>query len=789
MGLRHLVNQLFLIHRLFTLARKTTLFFGTEAPLDATNDPDLWHHLGLTIRGSAAWGASRDGQPRGSRAAIAWHADYLDSYAYNPEWWLNPVRDGGPDRLAVALSTHDELVKLHFDDLFALNQLESAMRRYLSGTVCGLLWLAQAGLPRARRVACGQNLIGASLHALQDFYSHSSWVDRPERRDLTWFDFPLHVGHRDVAFVYTGSYELEPQLGLHPHGTVEYFCALLRNLGIAQDVLDVLCAGVSPFTKSSLCDNHRRCASAQPVNLTIEGHVRLPDGIAWIDPGGMNLDSYWQSPTGRRTRGIRDLSSREVFETAYRLAARSTCQWLAMLEQICDEAEIGWLLDELRSTSSTKKFRTEPWERFDLLPYQFLTAGSYPLAGNREENETWFLRLLVETGQASSGNTNAVIEADVDSGRVALQHGPGRNAGLKEILTHNDLTAGSTAAYMVGPFTELPTELVLHNTAPSLLDVVVRTLEEVVDAIGAVLGAIAGLVKAIIGWDPECVGSANAVVPPQVLMALDPGGTPHEGTLRVDGGDEGEYTLTYAVEALRARPRTLPSGHAGFAFRVTFETLTCVRESTSDGLSTRDEVFVVGLVVGHGSGQPGVSWRSRRISGNEAVNTGSVRQLRKHVDVWVPLYGAITVPVAIWESDHETGGDRDEIQRAFAQGAARGAESKEPSLISEIGASIGQGWQAAAISGVAFRRGEVAEVVGLQRVALDRWLDGGESLRIPLAVSGPAASVAVPDQIAAHHLECTTFEVPHPPVIEEVENPDHDPNGMPYSPKHFRPEG
>lgn len=46
--------------------------------------PENWHHEGLTKQAarSAGW-------PGNAQNAVAFQADYLDSYLYNPPWWFD----------------------------------------------------------------------------------------------------------------------------------------------------------------------------------------------------------------------------------------------------------------------------------------------------------------------------------------------------------------------------------------------------------------------------------------------------------------------------------------------------------------------------------------------------------------------------------------------------------------------------------------------------------------------------------------------------------------------------
>ena len=147
-----------------------------------------WYHELITRDGAVAAGWQGPGGPgtaAGSTAAdaLAWHADYVDSYLYNPLWWFGPTSGGGPARLGAALMARSELIKLHFDDLASTVQIRRMWQRYLGGTVAALVWAAEHDDIHAAR-----NAIGCGLHAMQDFYSHSTWVDAGGRRTLTWFE-------------------------------------------------------------------------------------------------------------------------------------------------------------------------------------------------------------------------------------------------------------------------------------------------------------------------------------------------------------------------------------------------------------------------------------------------------------------------------------------------------------------------------------------------------------------------------------------------------------------------
>ena len=92
--------------------------------------------------------------------ALAWHADYLDSYLYSPLWWFGPTSGGGWDRFVVAMMQRDDLAALHFDDLTSSAQVRSVWRRILGGTVAGLFWAAE----RRRRRGSPRDRLRAALH-------------------------------------------------------------------------------------------------------------------------------------------------------------------------------------------------------------------------------------------------------------------------------------------------------------------------------------------------------------------------------------------------------------------------------------------------------------------------------------------------------------------------------------------------------------------------------------------------------------------------------------------------
>jgi hypothetical protein len=160
--------------------------------------------------------------------ALAFHCDYVDSNNYNPVWWMGAA----PKRVEAAMSTQHLLADLHFADLPSTVEIEAAFRRHMSGAVGGLLWAYDSDLDPRLKISCTHNIIGVGLHAIQDFYSHSNWIDVDTRRNATWFEADDDLRHHSE--LYTGFNEQAPQHGHEPRGTFEYACSVINNLGPAR---------------------------------------------------------------------------------------------------------------------------------------------------------------------------------------------------------------------------------------------------------------------------------------------------------------------------------------------------------------------------------------------------------------------------------------------------------------------------------------------------------------------------------------------------------------------------
>jgi hypothetical protein len=275
--------------------------FMGENPLGDTPDPNNWHHEALSRHAAqqAGWSAA-------AQNALAFHTDYLDAYLYNPLWWLDPTTGGGLDRTKVVVSSRHELVKLHFSDLTSSEQVHAIWQRTLSGTVAGLVWIGTAAFPPEVKASLAHNLVGASLHALQDFYSHSNWIDDAARRDRTWFE--VAPAERRQMDLWTGSYGGPEHLGRELHGDFAVSCAVIDNLGaVGRRLLRLACHAASPLSGSALCTALRACDGAQAIDVPEEWRNLVPealeDSLVYVEPG-INVDGRWLAEIGAATRAV-----------------------------------------------------------------------------------------------------------------------------------------------------------------------------------------------------------------------------------------------------------------------------------------------------------------------------------------------------------------------------------------------------------------------------------------------------------------------------------------------------
>lgn len=772
------------VYRILKILLLTQCNFGTEEPLATAPNPKKYHHEGLT-RQAAGTGWSAE-----ARNAIAFHTDYVDSYQYSPLWWADLSNGGGLRRVEISLCTQKHLAKLHFDDLFNNHSIAHIWRRTLSGTVCGLLWARNSDLPQEEKISCAHNLIGAGLHGIQDFYSHSNWVDLQARRGMTWFEAATQDRFGDG--LYTGSYEAPEQHGIKAHGEFQFECDILKDMGFVRQIMEKACHAISPLSKSTVCRLYNRCRTSIPLELPpIEG-IPVPRGIGHVSPG-INLDSRWQAVVGVRERGLDMkpwMDSDEAFETAYNLAARSSCQWLKILETVMvsglNYADFWNDITSKGVTDAEYKSDVAPFERMDLLPYLFLTAGDYPPDPEDADAEKWYLRLTVHTSDIEQADTDADIIPVIDGVEFEpLDYKLRKGGSIAQAgISYNDFQRNERTVYVVGPLSQPPQEVILRNTAPSASDIPEKLWSDLVSLVEEIVDWIGDALLTIIAGHADEVARSKAIISADQIRNMKVG-TTESFAIDCNGKSEGHYTVHGTVTATGTPGE--PFGASKIPtqkFRVTFTELVCEQESKWDRGSDSDEPFVIGMVLAHG-GKGSVSWRT---SPFEEVNSGTRKDINQSFDMdLIPNSAQISLPVVVYEHDDETAAARDELRNKFHNEWVEKMAAGDKSLLSLIAASLGPKWHCHEIEAVAFRRSLEAEVIQYAPNIIDRWIDGGDDLTLRLTEADNGRhTVHVPDSVHALELpdpQCPQdFKVPPllgPPPQTWV-SPDSTPGGTEY---------
>ena len=414
--------------------------------------------------------------------AIAWHADFIDAYLYNPIFWVQ----GGYNRFRAAMVGGPELLKLHFDDTFTTAGMRSTWERYASGTLIGLYWASVQNGGRGD-VAAAHNILGVSVHAVQDFYAHSNWVDDPERRCGTWLQ--TETAKRDALTLYSGAYEFSEGVAPHHHGAYSPSCSLLRGDDF-DAAFETLCRGLSPLQNTSVCEGWRMCLAGNAVPVSTWGKETASQvhtaqqGIAldtiWmarihssarklLDEGGeflpgkdgLHFPAKQCSPiVNVRRDGVCTTDADDVFAGTKDLAIRATIEWMDYVGQAMaamgPEQAAFW--ERVKHTGSPQEAREEAFETLNQLPYLFLSAGPYPVANaSVDDNKIkadangWYLRLRIRTLDSVAAGTDAEIYAEVatpDSSnpRSSCSTGYPRKVSLRAMTISRRVTTTSMSS-------------------------------------------------------------------------------------------------------------------------------------------------------------------------------------------------------------------------------------------------------------------------------------------------------------------------------------------------------
>lgn len=664
-----------------------------------------WHHEAISEDAMRARGFSA-----AALDEIAWHADYVDSYLYNPLFWIQ----GGLSRYKVAMATFDELAKVHFDDNFSGDHIRRTWRRYLSGAMAGLVWAAERN-----DVSAARNIIGISLHLNQDFYSHSNWVDSPDRRTKTWFDFP--VASRNVLAVYAGAYELPEQLGVKHHGKITPACTVLR-MGALKPMLDAGCSAFSPLHNHKICDMYDECKTGTPITPSLLG-VSVPNNVLYAAPPGMNLDARWSAGIGVKVRGLTDMTGNQAFDTARGLAQKSSEQWLGIVEQKMTALGYAAFWNQVK-TAGTTGTKEQQFENFSKFPYQFISAGPYPPKVSDPEAE-YYLRVQINTANAANAGTDADIYLEAGGKRFLLDY----MHRAHPLIAYNDLERNDVQVYTVGPFATLPNKIDFYNDSANVGNVLVSLGQAFVNKVTGLVDSIGNFLLSLVGGHADKVGGTKRVFQPSELANVTATGTTFN--LTVNGGDEGSYRLNCTI---RKTGQTTGNGSADtHTFVVRVNSLYCIAESKVDRLSNSDEPYVLSLVVPLPGGV-----QKRMFGPFSDVDKGETRTINYSFPAVTvnKQFGMVSVPIAIWESDDESANSRTQQLDKFANEAENRTDPEERPFIDTLGAAIAADWKIGSLNVYAFRRGSVLQTGTVLNRSVNEWVEGKKRRSYALNAGG-----------------------------------------------------
>ena len=117
---------------------------------------------------------------------------------------------------------------MHFDAVFTQSDLELNWKLLFDNTVKALQKYASSSDVKAGyRLIVLFNIIGSSLHMVQDFYSHSNWVNLHASQNKlpapTWYE--VDIAERKKMNLFTGAYPDGSSAGHKNHGDLNKDCS------------------------------------------------------------------------------------------------------------------------------------------------------------------------------------------------------------------------------------------------------------------------------------------------------------------------------------------------------------------------------------------------------------------------------------------------------------------------------------------------------------------------------------------------------------------------------------
>jgi hypothetical protein len=687
-----------------------------------------WHHNEMSAKAARSSGWSS-----GAASSMAWANDYLDSYLYNPVWW----GQGGLDRYKMSKALANEMKKLHFDDLFTTPQINLMWRRYTTHTLAALLWAKEKN-----DVAAAQHIVGVSLHALQDFYSHSNWIDAPDRRKQTYFECP--PARRTSVGLYSGAYEHPEHMGQKSHGIWRYDAAIYNATGVKQ-IMEVACTAISPFSNSPECQDYKRALKGSSVRPTVSG-VKLPQGVWWYSPPGIALDNAWSADLGVQQRGLRDINGQQAFKAAYDLAERQSAQWLKTLERVMNKTGNANFWTRVTSTAVPQSQREKQYEDYGLMPFQMVSAGNYPPRADQANRREVYLRLLLNTANESMAGTDADIELRAAGKKFLLDYSPRTNF----VTAYNDFEQGDRDAYIVGPFDDIPTQIELFNNAPNAGQVVGALYKDFKSALSTAWKGAGDLVLGLVAGHADRVASAQKVWEVAELQNL----RSSNFVLNLNGGSEGNYQ----VDGVIRKTDETPTHHT---FQIELTRLRCIQESKWDRGSNSDEPFTLFALVP----LPGAV-HSHMAGPYSDVDSGESRDIKRLFIVTLPKgHGMLTLSAQQWESDDESSNSRNKMLASFAGQLDNATKKQRQSFAGALGSSVAADWKLGDIEVYAWENASPprpttsandttprAGFVLNQRA--NRWINGGKGSTFTLNLAGfKPTGIKTPELLTATHIE------------------------------------
>lgn len=121
---------------------------------------DTGHHWDATLMGMTAADSGFSNTAKEVAATANWLVDY---YSESP--------------LTTPLADQDDFANLHFDNLFDEDQVEATWNTLMQNYDAQLRRLVSSSEPRLIKLLGTYALMGMTMHAVQDFYTHSTWAD------------------------------------------------------------------------------------------------------------------------------------------------------------------------------------------------------------------------------------------------------------------------------------------------------------------------------------------------------------------------------------------------------------------------------------------------------------------------------------------------------------------------------------------------------------------------------------------------------------------------------------